>query len=58
MNKYIREGKVAVIYNSDYGSGLDAYYYGIYELLFDPKLVEIVLHPDFKKMCSRNYNGP
>lgn len=42
MNKVIRDGKVAVIYATDYGSG---WYtgHGNEELIFDPAIVNMIL---------------
>lgn len=49
IDKVIRDGKVAVIYSPGFGG---AWYSSdlcwINELLFDPKLVDIILHPNFK----------
>ncbi len=51
VTKVVHDGKVAVIYNPCFGG---AWYSSdlcwINELLFDPKLVEIILHPSFKNM--------
>ena len=41
--KFIKDGKVAVIYSDSYGIGWWTQNY-IDELAFDPKLVEIILH--------------
>ena len=42
MNKYVQDGKVAVIYQTEYGLG---WYnaHGIPELLFDPFIVTLLL---------------
>jgi hypothetical protein len=49
-NRVIRDEKVAVIYNPGFGCGWYTEFCWIDELLFDPKLVEIILHPSFKNM--------
>ncbi len=49
--KFIKDGKVAVIYCDSYGIGWWTQNY-IDELAFDPKLVEIILHPNFESNSS------
>jgi hypothetical protein len=41
MNKVIRDGKVAILYSPGHGAGWYSWH-GREELLFDPKLVELV----------------
>jgi hypothetical protein len=47
-NRVIRDGKVAVIYNPNFGCGWYTDFCWIDDLLFDPKLVNIILHPNYK----------
>ena len=61
MKKYIRkDGKVAVLYSSSYGSG---WYHShkIAELVFDPVVVEMVLKQEPKKTiigyCKSTYSA-
>lgn len=42
MEKYIKDGKVAVVYSADYGAGWYTWN-RIEELLYDPGLVQLVL---------------
>lgn len=46
IDKVIKEGKTAVIYSANFGSGWYSEHY-IRDLLFDSKLVELILHPNF-----------
>lgn len=41
MNKVIRDGKVAILYSPRYGAGWYTWH-GLEELIYDPKLVELV----------------
>jgi len=48
-NRVIKDGNVAVIYTPSYGVGwYTEVCWMIDELLFDPKLVNIILHPNYK----------
>jgi len=42
MNKLVRDGKVAVLYSPDYGSGWYTWNPNNPELLFDPAIVQLV----------------
>jgi hypothetical protein len=42
MNKLVRDGKVAVLYSPDYGSGWYTWNPNHPELLFDPAIVQLV----------------
>lgn len=44
MEKVIRDGEVAVLYSEDYGAGWSTWNGGLEELVFHPKLVEMVLN--------------
>jgi hypothetical protein len=44
MNKLVRDGKVAVLYSPDYGSGWYTWNADHPELLFDPIIVDFVLN--------------
>ena len=57
MNKLIENGHVAVLYSPDYGSGWSSWH-GVEELLYDPKVVEMVRAEKFdeiEKYCSDTY---
>ncbi len=59
IDKVIRDGKVAVIYSPHFGY---AWYSNDLcsneELLFDPKLVDIILHPKFESSrCDEELNA-
>jgi hypothetical protein len=43
MKKYIKDGKVAVLYSPDYGAGWYSWNSNNEELLFDKEIVEAVL---------------
>ena len=47
MKKVIRDGKVAVLYSPGYGAGWSTWNYEYPELMFDPKVVEILESSDF-----------
>jgi len=50
MRKYIKDGKVAILYSPKYGSGWSSWNTQYPELLFDPDIVQFVLdHPDMNK---------
>ena len=42
MNKLVRDGKVAVLYSPDYGSGWYTWNHDHPEILFDPAIVQLV----------------
>lgn len=44
MEKVIRDGKVAVLYSKDYGAGWSTWNTELEELVFHPKIVEMVLN--------------
>lgn len=44
MEKVIRDGKVAVLYSKDFGAGWSTWNDGLEELVFHPKIVEMVLN--------------
>lgn len=44
MEKVIRDGKVAVVYSEGYGAGWSTWNDGLEELVFHPKIVEMVLN--------------
>lgn len=44
MEKVIRDGKVAVLYSKDFGAGWSTWNDGLQELVFHPKIVEMVLN--------------
>ena len=58
MEKLIRDGKVAVIISPGWGSGWYSWH-GIPELLYDPKVVEMVLNEEdlenILKYCHEKY---
>lgn len=61
MKKYIRkDGKVAVLYSSDYGSGW-YHSHNIAELVFDPVVVEMILKQEPKETvidyCKSTYGN-
>ncbi len=46
MKKYIKDGKVAVLYSPGYGAGWYSWNQDMPDLLFDPDIVQFVLdHP-------------
>jgi hypothetical protein len=45
MDKVVRDGKVAVLVSPGYGAGWYSWY-GIEEMLFDPKIVAMLENPD------------
>lgn len=45
MDKVVRDGKVAVLISPGYGAGWYSWY-GIEEMLFDPKIVAMLENPD------------
>jgi hypothetical protein len=49
VKKYVKDGRVAVIYNDSYGTGWYSWH-EIEELLFDPKLVEFVLDQEYNQI--------
>lgn len=55
MDKYIKDGKVAVLYSPDFGAGWYSWYRKK-EMLFDVELVEAVLNnEDYKTIIERKY---
>jgi len=42
MNKLIKDGKVGVLYSPGYGAGWYTWNYEFPEIIFDPKLIELV----------------
>jgi hypothetical protein len=58
MEKVIRDGKVAVLYSTDYGSGWYTWN-GIQALMYDPGLVELVLNnassSDILEYCEKEW---
>lgn len=44
MEKVIKDGMVAVLYSEDYGAGWSTWNSGLEELIFHPKIVEMVLN--------------
>lgn len=44
MEKVIKDGKVAVLYSAGFGAGWSTWNPGLEELVFHPKLVEMVLN--------------
>lgn len=52
MDKVIRDGKVAVIYSPGYGGGW-YYDHGIKELVFHPKLVELIEQNRHKEITDK-----
>lgn len=44
MEKVIRDGKVAVVYSEGYGAGWSTWNTELEELVFHPKIVEMVLN--------------
>lgn len=50
MKKYIKDGKVAILYSPGYGAGWSSWNTQYPELLFDSDIVQFVLdHPDMNK---------
>ena len=43
MNKFIRDGKVAVLYSPGFGAGWYTWNYQFPQCLFDPEIVEMIL---------------
>ncbi len=55
VKKFIKDGKVAVIYHPNYGVGwFTDVCYGIEELLFEPKIVSIILNSNFQANKENN----
>jgi hypothetical protein len=55
VEKFIKDKKVAVIYHPNYGVGwFTDLCYGIQELLFEPKIVNIILNPNFQANKKNN----
>jgi len=50
MNKLVRDGKVAVLYSPDYGSGWYTWNTNHPELLFDPAIVQLVEEEKFDEL--------
>ena len=50
MNKLVRDGKVAVLYSPDYGSGWYTWNSNHPELLFDPAIVQLVEEDKFDEL--------
>ena len=50
MNKLVRDGKVAVLYSPDYGSGWYTWNPNHPELLFDPAIVQLVEEDKFDEL--------
>jgi hypothetical protein len=50
MNKLVRDGKVAVLYSPDYGSGWYTWNADHPELLFDPAIVQLVEEDKFDEL--------
>ena len=50
MNKLIKNGKVAVLYSPDYGSGWYTWNTNHPELLFDPAIVQLVEDEKFDEL--------
>lgn len=59
MEKLVRDGKVAILYSKGYGAGWYSWH-GIKELIFHPKLIEMVELGNrdlgFKQKTPRNNN--
>lgn len=58
MDKVIRDGKVAVLYSPGFGAGWFSWHH-VYELLFDPVVVEMVekkeYHTKIENYCLEKY---
>ena len=50
MNKLVRDGKVAVLYSPDYGSGWYTWNTDHPEILFDPAIVQLVEEDKFEEL--------
>ena len=59
MDRVVRDGKVAVLYSTDYGAGWYTWN-GIQALLYDPGLVELVLNnassSDIVEYCEKEWS--
>ncbi len=55
LKKVIKDDEVAVIYHPNFGIGWYTHFCWIKQLLFDPKLVEIILHPNYKTNRYNDY---
>jgi hypothetical protein len=51
MNKFVRDGQVAVLYSPGFGAGWSSWANGNYvpDVIFDPCIVDLVLDPRYEK---------
>jgi hypothetical protein len=60
-NRYIKDGQVAVLYSPGFGAGWSTWCYDYPEIIFDPKIVEMILqdpenfHSGVLKYCEGKY---